>query len=175
MKKEQTITAILGITQQDAAMLLGVNRSQWSMFESGKRDLPLAAKQLLAEMLTYLQSSEASAKNMLPEPSPAAQHQLERLLRENQYQQLLLEKKIAAATKKLHAQARLLQLTAFLSSRDNSKTSAIQFPTALVSKARQAPESALLAKLTEQQLRKEMLVLENLLLESRLRKLRLGS
>ena len=37
--------------QEDIAMLLRVTRSQWSMFELRKRDLPIGAKLKLAEML----------------------------------------------------------------------------------------------------------------------------
>ena len=175
MKKENTIRTILGVTQQELAMLLGVSRSQCAMFELGKRDLPLPAKQLLAEMLSYIQSPEVTAKSIqfaLPQATP---QQLERFLRENQYQQLLAARKIATATKKLQAQARLLQLTAFLSSREASKTNAIPFHAALTSKAMKVTEAPLVAILTEQQMRQEMLELEKLLLESRVRKLRLGS
>ncbi len=49
MKKDHAISTYLGITQLELAMLLGVSRSQFSMFELGKRDLPLHAMQLLGE------------------------------------------------------------------------------------------------------------------------------
>ncbi len=172
MKKDYAISTYLGMTQQELAMLLGVSRSQFSMFELGKRDLPLPAKQLLGELLTYIQSPEVAAKSALPDAPKATLPQLERLQRENQYQQLLTERKIAEATKKLQAQERLLQLSAFLSSREGSRATAINFPKALARKTNKAAEAPLLAILTEQQLRKELLELENLLLESRLLKLR---
>ena len=175
MKKDHAISTYLGITQLELAMLLGVSRSQFSMFELGKRDLPLPAKQLLGDMLTYIQSPEVAAKSTLPEASQATLPQLERLQRENHYQQLLTERKIAVATKKLQAQARLLQLSAFLSSREGSRGAAINFPKALERKTNKAAEAPLLAILTEQQLRLELLELENLLLDSRLRKLRSDS
>jgi predicted transcriptional regulator len=60
MKKETTLTQLLGITQLDAAMLLGVTASRWSMYSSGKRDLPTRAMVLLAEMLAYVKSAEAN-------------------------------------------------------------------------------------------------------------------
>lgn len=172
MKKDYTISTYLGMTQQELAMLLGVSRSQFSMFELGKRDLPLAAKQLLGELLNYIQSYEVSAKSALPDAPKASLPQLERLQRENHYQQLLTERKIAEATKKLQAQARLLQLSVFLSSRKGSSATAIKFPTVLARKTNKATETPLLELIVEQQLRKELLELENLLLESRLLKLR---
>jgi transcriptional regulator with XRE-family HTH domain len=172
MKKENTIRSLLGVTQLELAMLLGVSRSQCAMFETGQRDLPLHAQQLLAEMLTYLQSTEATAKSIQFAPPQATQPQLERLLRENEYQQLLTARKISTATKKIQKQDRLLQLTAFLSSRDTSKTSAIPFPAALTSKTRKATETPLLEILTEQHMKQEILELEKLLLESRLLRMR---
>lgn len=175
MKKDHAISTYLGITQLELAMLLGVSRSQFSMFELGKRDLPLHAMQLLGEMLTYIQSPEVAAKSALPDKPKASLPQLERLQRKNHYQQLLTERKIAAATKKLQAQARLLQLSAFLSSREGSRGATINFPTALARKTNKATETPLLELIVEQQLSKELLELENLLLESRLRKLRSAS
>lgn len=172
MKKDHAISTYLGITQLELAMLLGVSRSQFSMFELGKRDLPLHAMQLLGEMLTYIQSPEVAAKSALPDKPKASLPQLERLQRKNHYQQLLTERKIATATKKLQAQARLLQLSAFLSSRKGSSATAIRFPTVLARKTNRATEAPLLELIVEQQLRKELLELENLLLESRLLKLR---
>lgn len=59
MKKESTITATLGMKQIEVAQLLGINRSQWSMFESGKRDLPLPAKKILATLLSHAQQPKA--------------------------------------------------------------------------------------------------------------------
>lgn len=172
MKKENTIRTLLGVTQLELAMLLGVTRSQYAMFELGQRDLPLHAKQLLAEMLSYVQSTEATAKSIQAAPPQATQPQLERLLRENEYQQLLTARKIATATKKIQKQDRLLQLTAFLSSRDTSKTTAITFPAPLISKTPKATETPLVEILTEQHMRQELLGLQKLLLESRLLRMR---
>ena len=61
MKKEHPIRSLLGLKQEDIAMFLGLSRARWGMYEIGKRDLPLPAKQMLAEMLlwTGLQSLEA--------------------------------------------------------------------------------------------------------------------
>jgi transcriptional regulator with XRE-family HTH domain len=41
MKKTDTLSALLGLTQGQMALLLQVHPSQWSMYESGKRNLPL--------------------------------------------------------------------------------------------------------------------------------------
>ena len=63
MKDTTTIKNLLGLSQEEMAMLLGITESQWSMFKSGKRDIPLAAKQQLAALLSNTQQ----AKSVSPE------------------------------------------------------------------------------------------------------------
>lgn len=127
MKKQSSITALLGLRQQDVAMLLQVHPSQWSMYESGKRDLPLAAKQLLAEILTYLKAPETTAKSLSQtkqQQTKQGQQYFEQLLLENEYQQQRLAKELAKLMKKRAAETSLLQLVDFLKSRPTSKGTA---------------------------------------------------
>jgi transcriptional regulator with XRE-family HTH domain len=56
MKDRSDIKTILGLTQNEMGMLLGIPRSNWAMFKSGQRDIPLAAKEQLANLM------DASAK-----------------------------------------------------------------------------------------------------------------
>ena len=58
MKKQENIKQLLGMTYEDMSMLLQINLSQWAMYTTGKRDLPLNAKLKLAEMLTFLEQKE---------------------------------------------------------------------------------------------------------------------
>lgn len=101
MKKSETICTLLGTTQMEMAMLLKISRSQWSMYESGKRDIPLAAKIQLGEMLKHVQSAKAKASKR---PSQLGQQEekdeLHASLKENQYQQTVMERKVAALEKK---------------------------------------------------------------------------
>ena len=55
MKKQEKIREAFGISQEDLAVLLKINRSHIAMFETGKRDLPTAAKLQLFEMLRFAQ------------------------------------------------------------------------------------------------------------------------
>ncbi|WP_415060159.1 helix-turn-helix domain-containing protein [Flavobacterium sp.] len=55
----KSIKKITGLTQVEMASYLGINRSQWSMYVSGKRTLPLEATKKLSELLKYLQKNEA--------------------------------------------------------------------------------------------------------------------
>ena len=123
MKKENPIRALLGIKQEDMAMLLRVSRSQWSMFELGKRDLPVEAKYLLVAMLKHLQEPVVVSKSLPHEAEQLAkkQAQLERLLKENEYQQLRIAKKLAAGKKKYAANLKRLQLVHFLTTHNHAK------------------------------------------------------
>lgn len=58
MKNEATIKNSIGLTQEEAAMFLVITRSQWSMFVSGKRVLPLTATQKFAKLLEHLQAEK---------------------------------------------------------------------------------------------------------------------
>ena len=51
MKDRSDIKTILGLTQNEMGMLLGMPRSNWSMFKSGQRDIPLPAKEQLAHLM----------------------------------------------------------------------------------------------------------------------------
>ena len=120
MEKKETICKLLGTTQEEMGMLLGVSRGQWSMFESGKRDLPSAALQFLSEILAHLQSPEAKTTKTqatLAKEAAKKKQTLEALIKENQYQQLLVAKKIADIEKKQEASVKALQLAAFLNKR----------------------------------------------------------
>ncbi len=118
MKKQETIKDLFGLSQIEMAMLLGVSRGQWSMFESGKRSLPTAANLLLADMLAHMQSAEAKTATDLPKSSHAqSKQQLEALLKENEYQLLMVVQKIAALEKKQEANAKALEISSYLTSR----------------------------------------------------------
>ena len=99
--KRETICTLLGTTQMEMAMLLKITRSQWSMYESGKRDLPLAAKVLLNEMLAHVNSAKANAsKGPSTEAKQQTNQKLQGLLEENQNLQTVTEKKVAALENK---------------------------------------------------------------------------
>ncbi len=170
MKKEHPIRTLLGITQEEIAMLLGVSRGQWSMFEIGKRDLPLPAKQLLAEMLAYVQISGPNAKQT-PQIHQPIRQQLERLLHENEYQQARVLRKIDTATKKYEAQLRLQQLSNFLENRLSSKQAPIGSADMLAVKILKIDQAQTSAVIVQQEHQLELLQFERSLLEKKLKSL----
>lgn len=62
MKEGTSIKNLLGLTQEDTAYMLGIDRGQWSMFVSGKRGLPLAAMQQLGVVLEHLKEKKSVCK-----------------------------------------------------------------------------------------------------------------
>lgn len=57
-KKRGDLKNILGLTQEEMAMFLGVGMSQWNMFKSGKRHLPLEATLKLNALLQSVQKEK---------------------------------------------------------------------------------------------------------------------
>ena len=50
--------------QEDMAMLLQVNKSQWTMHEIGQRDLPIDAQLKLADILAFVKHTYNEAVNV---------------------------------------------------------------------------------------------------------------
>lgn len=176
-KKMETFTSLLGIDQHSLAMLLRVNRSQWSMFESGKRNIPLEAKRLLAEMTGFLKFDEAGAK--LPEPledqAEATKEYLEKSLKDNHYQLYEITQKIARAEEKYIRNTKAVKISAYLLSRPETQK---LFDGVLLKnisdRALRALQKSGLAELTSLRMKEERLQLEKLLLGSELRKMTLN-
>lgn len=174
MERPATIREILGFTQQELALVLNVDRTQIAKYELGKRDLPIAARYLLAELLQVAQSQELSAKP-LPEIERQAsrkQQLLEKMLKESVYQLELLVRKMTTLERKHEANIKALRLVDHLTNqmadRHPAQTAAIN---AIGKKAAQRLESDDANTLFQYKLRYELLVSENMLLQAELRKL----
>ena len=112
-KMKNNISTSLGLKQKELAQLLQVSRSQLSLYELGKRSLPVHAMEKLATMLTHLQKEAVKGENkksILVEE----QNFLKKLLLKNNHQQLLVERKIKALEKKQNALATSKKLIAHL-------------------------------------------------------------
>ena len=117
MKKEVTTCELLGLSQLEISLLLKINRSQWSMYELGQRDLPASAFLVLGDMMVY-------AQTITVQTAPKTEHQLkqaatlqvalQKLLQENAYQLERVARKLAPLEQKHQAQLKTLQLLAYL-------------------------------------------------------------
>jgi transcriptional regulator with XRE-family HTH domain len=111
MKGSSDFRNTLGISQEEAAMLLGVSRSQFSLFELGKRSLPTNAMVTYVEMWTYVQEQvkkkEGEDAHTVLDKEKVKMF-IETELAETQYKQKFLQKKILATKAKFNkAQAAL--------------------------------------------------------------------
>ena len=169
MKKIENLRSQFGLTQNELALLLYVSRSQLSMYELGVRDLPVFAKEQLAQMLLYVQKKPFKAtinKALLKEQEEQKQKVLHDLLIVNKHQQLLLEKKINILERKQLNNLKSLHLVAFLEKQDANKSDVgIPVFKMLERKALSEMTKRGLTTLTKLELKKEVLVAEEQLLK----------
>jgi transcriptional regulator with XRE-family HTH domain len=174
MKKIEKISDQFGLTQNDLALLLRVSRSQLSMYEIGQRDLPVAAKEQLVEMLTFIQKNPlqlTTSNAVLKEREEQRKKVLQDLIIVNKHQQLMLDKKINALERKQHAILKSMQLVAFLEMQSTDK-GLQDNPVAKLfkMKATSGVAKSGLITLTKLQLKKEVLQAEQQLLENFMQK-----
>ena len=166
-REQHPLRTSLGLTQLEIAMLLGVSRGRWSMFELGKRDLPLSATILMGDMLTHLQAAQIEVKPTLKEQQ-ILREQLMRELSETEFQQLKLSRMITVIKKKQEAQNRLSGMLDYLDARNTTQSkSKIATPRAIVAKTMSANHAA---PLLELELKQELLEFKKTLLESKIKK-----
>lgn len=118
MRKGKSICKELGLKQEELAVLLNISKGQLAMFETGKRELPTSAMLLLAPMLRFVQeeSLKSGSAEVLKFQTAQKKKVLAQLLKENQYKQKLLERKLEIAEHKYQANKTALELMRFLKS-----------------------------------------------------------
>jgi len=167
MRKTTKLSKILGLTQSDVAMLMGITRSHWTMFESGQRKLPPQANLLLSAILNHLKISDNQAfENKQQE---IIQNQYKKWQPENKFKLLELEKKIEFTQRKLNSELAQQKLIDFVETCQNK-----DLPFAPVKEyLSQRKKTATIAELTElrtkQQHQRELLEFEMKLIASKLK------
>ena len=163
---KNNISTSLGLKQQELAQLLQVSRSQLSLYELGKRSLPLPAMEKLATLLTH---SKKEAVNSESKNNIRVEDQifLKKLVLKNNHQQLLVERKIIALEKKQNALVTSKQLVAYLlKDESNMKKSELAFLKTIETKNKDIENYAVL--LLQLELKKEVLAFEEKLLQKKL-------
>ena len=169
MKHKNNIRTTLGLKQEELAQLLQVSRSQLSLYELGKRSLPLQALEKMAIMLQLSQKkvpkSEKKKSNAIEE-----QKLLQNLLLKNSHQQLIIERKIKAFEKKQNALETSKKLISYL---ENEESKPNKSEMVILKSIATKTENSILknsaTKLLELQLKKEVLVFEGNLLREKLK------
>ncbi|MEO8236048.1 MAG: hypothetical protein ABI549_11585 [Flavobacterium sp.] len=97
-------------------MILGISRVQWALYETGRRDIPLAAKQQLAVLLLFVQQLDKKSEDFLhikiQEVKRKKVFEQQRLI--NKHKQMIVEKKLKSIEKKYEAAMTALSLVRFL-------------------------------------------------------------
>ncbi len=121
MRKGKSICKQLGIKQEELAILLNISKGQLAMYETGKRELPTAALLLLAPMLQFLKEErlKSGSAEVLKFQTAQKKKVLAQLLKENQYKQKLLERKLEIAVNKYQANKTAMELMRYI---DNEAT-----------------------------------------------------
>lgn len=174
MKKDTTHSALLGLTQIQMAALLKVHPSQWSMYESGQRDLPHTPTQVLAEMLSYLQLENKSlkVKQHRNEQEELMKNYIEKLLSENEYQLQKMGKKLALAERKYHNNIHVIGLIDYLAKLSSTEEALDrELLKSIASKAESDLKKSGLAELTHLRIKEELLQQEKIVLHSKLNKM----
>jgi len=161
-----TIRDLLGITQQDMALLLRVSRSQLSLFELGKRSLPADAMIKLSAILSHIKNTTSETKIAVPENEIQVQKKkkcIEELLFLNKKKQIVLDKSIKSILKNQLKEEAALKLAEYLkNTSDTFDLHLYKVIQARVSVKKDIKNKELLFK---NQLNKEILLLEQKFLE----------
>lgn len=112
MEKEENIGALLGIPQEEMAILLQVTRGQWSMFLSGRRSLPTAALLKLTEMLTIVKETETEVPDVaaLNEEQARINKYLEEEIIINQHKQYIASDQLERCKKKYQSAQNVVKI-----------------------------------------------------------------
>jgi len=117
MEKDKKIREYLGMKQEDMAMLLQVSRTQWSMYEIGERDLPLAAKNQLASILAFIHQTETESTENFPHLE-LQQAKIKKVYEDqkmvNAHRQMMVARKLELVTKKYEDAMTCLKFIRFL-------------------------------------------------------------
>lgn len=125
MKKSATLKNLLGLSQEETAHMLGIERGQCSMFVSEKRDLPLTATQQLAVVLKHLQEKKSVSKEsyaITNAEQQQAQEKLQQDYRKVQIKQYKMAKQISTMENIRTECFAALEVAAFLEQQKESQT-----------------------------------------------------
>jgi transcriptional regulator with XRE-family HTH domain len=171
MKKDTNLKSVLGLTQEEIAMLLGISRVQWAHFTDGRRDIPSDVKVKLAEVLSTIQKNNTKPEevNIIIETEKKKVHDwLEKELKIIELKELVLDKKIKKITQVREEAFRALEMAHYIESQKvvssiDSLTKFIQI------RAKNTLKKHSLLHLYELQLKKETLEMLKLKISKKLK------
>lgn len=120
-EKKSEIRSLLGLTQAQAAQLLGVTRAQFSMYECGKRSLPTEAMVKYSKYVVYITQMTPTPKSISNELSKKEiQASMDLLLEKYHLKQVKLERSVKKI-KKTYQKAIALEQILLLEQKNTTK------------------------------------------------------
>ena len=121
MKKTAEVKNMLGLTQEEMAMVLGITKGQWSMYKSGQRDLPLEALQQFSILLQGVQKVKTSktAQDFVKQEQHKANEKLKEAYENIQIKLHRVQKEINTIEKERTECFAALKTAAFLESNND--------------------------------------------------------
>jgi transcriptional regulator with XRE-family HTH domain len=167
MKQVRSISKLLGLTQEELAVILKVSRRQLSKHELGLGRLPQTAAQQLAPLVEHIFGAAPKIPALALEgQNNQKKHGLALMLKENEYQRAFMARQLEQAERKYEAKLKALQVVEFLSSREDKDGNDQAFLRSIGYKASKSLESNGLGLLLRLKIKLEMLELEKQLLEA---------
>lgn len=173
MGKDKTIRSSLVLSQEEIALLLGIKRSVWSMYEGGKRDLPTAALLKLTTLTTHATTISKVAKKEQPyqkKQQAAKQKMLLKEIENNKFEQLQLERKLKQLHNNYEQAERTIQFVALFKEKEEVTAREAVVLEHIQNKAFAILEKNGIALQTKQQLKLNALLAHTKQLEKELRK-----
>jgi len=171
MREKENLRKVLGITQEELAMLLSITRTQLAMYETNKRDIPLTSKEKLADILTTLHKNKTNPDNtnkLIETEKKKVYEWLQKEFKELEYKVLLLDLKIKKITQVRKDAFKALEVVQYLESKN-----AFPHEQSLAKTIKKRVEKTLnkqnLQLLNELQLKKESLEMLKLQIEKKLK------
>lgn len=119
----------MGITQHEIAALLGVTRSQYSLYELGLRSLPHEAVMRLSEMSLHFHAPDIqrSIGQHEKKREPVSRKHIESLIENNTLARMRLERQMQAMLKKNAASLHRAHLEELATGKDNIPDAAVKY------------------------------------------------
>mgnify|MGYP003478183021 FL=1 len=171
MRKKENLRDVLGITQEELAMLLSITRTQLAMYETNKRDIPLTSKEKLADILTTLHKNKSISKysnSIIETEKKKVSEWLQKEFKDLEYKVVLLDRKIEKVIQVRKDAFKAFEVVQYLESK-NAKPHEQSLAKTIKKRVEKTLNKQNLQHLHELELKKENLEMLKLIIEKKLK------
>lgn len=129
MKDSGNFRQLLGMKQEEMAMLLQIPLSQWAMYVTGKRGLPLSVRKKFAAMLGFVNQNKKQQPEIfvnITNQKHLLEQYIDNRIKENDKNQLLIKHKLSNIKNKYENATTAIQFINFLQTITETKTEKFQ-------------------------------------------------